>query len=156
MFPNWYELQTQYFALPQDQRRSFLASYPELSAYWEIPAIEQYAGVESERVGPRETYQYKFPNLNAYWEWKRGWEAQFPELVPYINGQAYQAVDLSQYPPMLLNQIMLYALTGEPLSSGAEALLDQIWIGAGWPAGSVEAYLNSALVPTVMQQGATP
>jgi len=122
-FPGWYEMQAEYYDLPSKQRKA---------------------------------YREKHPLLPAYWDFRRQYMAQFPQMIPFLMseeslaeavlGEDYytppqeQIVNLQDYPPALVSQMMQYQATGQ-LSSGAREVLYMIWERNGKPQGSFNDYL---------------
>ena len=123
-FPNYYTLQTQYYAQPTNADKSkFLLENPE---------------------------------YGDYVKWRNRWYQLYPEYKPIFNGDAFDRVDTSTWPPMLEDFVQLYAMTGQRLPNGAYKSLQQVWIREGQPMDSFETWLNSTVVPSMLygnQQG---
>jgi hypothetical protein len=94
----------------------------------------------------------KFPQLKAYWTWKSEMEAKYPELVPYFKGTAFKNIDMKSWNQVLVSELNYYAIGGMNLSDGAVSLLKQMWIEAGQPSGTFQAWLDSTIVPSIMNQ----
>lgn len=122
-FPNYYELQQGYYALPPSERTSYLLKNPEYAAYV---------------------------------KWRNNWYDAYPQYKPIFNGDAFDRVDTSNWPPMLEDFVRMYALTGQKLPSGAYKSLEQVWITEGQPMGDFKTWLNSTVVPSMMYGAPTP
>ena len=122
-FPNYYEVEQGYFAIPKSERASYMREHPE---------------------------------LKKYWDFKDKWQKAYPEYEPILRGQVFKRIDTSQWSPLLLDYVGMYAMTGEPLGKGAWKALEQQWIMAGSPYGDVKSWLNSQVVPALLYSGAQP
>ena len=123
-FPNWYALQQRYFGLPEgsQERRSFLAKFPQLKEYWDWnrefkaanPEIQQY----TDEYAPPE-YDYSFK---------------------------------SEITKPLERQIIAYFYSDKPLSEGAIAELNRIWrnsnVGGDYQS-FIDVVLKSLYAPTI-------
>lgn len=122
-FPNYYEVEQGYFAIPKSERASYMREHPE---------------------------------LKQYWDFKDKWQKAYPEYEPILRGQVFKRIDTSQWSPLLLDYVGMYAMTGEPLGKGAWKALEQQWIMAGSPYGDVKSWLNSQVVPALLYSGEQP
>lgn len=113
-------------------------------------AVQQgfYSLPQSERTA----YLLRFPELRRYWDWKSDYQEKHPGLDNWFNGDVYKRMDTSAWPPALLELVQYYALSGERLPKGALALLEQMWVAQGRPYGSVKAWLDSEVAPSVRNE----
>jgi hypothetical protein len=118
-FPAWYALQSYYFSLPKDERKTFLKEFPELKDYWdwnrqykkENPVIKKYTRKPSED-------QYQMPyDLGFIADFDRGTSRQL---------YAYYVMD-------------------EPLTSGALYELRLAWLNNGQIGGDFDTFLDEIL-----------
>jgi len=96
------------------------------------------------------------PQLGAYWDWKDKWYNRYPDYVPVFNGEVFKNVDTRDYPPMLVQMIQMYALTGEEIPTATRPLLEMAWIEAGRPYDNLDTWIDKDLIPSVrndMMQG---
>jgi hypothetical protein len=98
----------------------------------------------------RAAYLRKFPRLKEYWDYKKKYFKMYPELVPILKGDVFDRVDTTAWPPALLEYVQTYAYTGKHMPKGARAALEQQWIKAGMPYGSLDTWLNSQVVPSML------
>ncbi len=127
----------------QERTQKFPHYYSLQQTYYGLP--------KSEHPG----FLQRFPEYAAYVKWRNQWYDDYPELKPIFNGEAFKTIDTSGWPPMLLPYLDNYAVTGERLPSGARKMLEQIWVREGRPLGSLQAWLDSAVVPG-LRSGITP
>jgi len=119
-FPDYYEVQAGYYALPKSERKAYL---------------------------------FKNPELKAYWDWKDNWYNAYPQYKPIFNGNAFDRVDTSTWPPMLEDYVRSYALTGQRMPQGASAALQNVWIMEGQPMDNYQTWLDSTVVPGMIYGG---
>lgn len=122
-FPNYYEQQAGYYALPRSEQAAYLLKNPEYADYV---------------------------------EWRNNWYDAYPQYKPIFNGDAFDRVDTSTWPPMLEDFVRVYAMTGQKLPSGAYKSLEQVWIEQGQPMGSFKSWLNSTVVPSMLYADGAP
>jgi len=104
----------------------------------------------------KRTYLMSHPQLGAYWDWKDKWYNRYPDYVPVFNGEVFKNVDTRDYPPMLVQMIQMYALTGEEIPTATRPLLEMAWIEAGRPYDNLDTWIDKDLIPSVrndMMQG---
>jgi hypothetical protein len=95
-------------------------------------------------------YLLAHPEYAAYRKWQAGWYDAYPQFKPIFNGNVFQQVDTSEWPPALLDYVELYAMTGKRLPSGAYKALQQVWIEEGQPMDDFKSWLDSTVVPAMM------
>jgi hypothetical protein len=116
-FPNYYEVQQGYYALPTSDRAKYLLAHPD---------------------------------LKKYWDWKDSWYRYYPQYKPIFNGDAFDRVDTSTWPPALEQYVSMYAMTGERLPNGAYRALEQVWIREGRPYDNMQTWLDSVVAPAML------
>lgn len=129
----------------EERKRLFPDYYKEQAEYYALTSR-----------GEKQTYLVTHPNLKAYFNWKGNWYDKYPQYVPVFNGEVFKNVDTSNYPPMLLQMIQMYALTGEAIPGETKPLLEMAWIQEGRPYGNLDTWIEKDLIPTVkndMMQG---
>jgi hypothetical protein len=97
---------------------------------------EQY--YQLEKGSPRRSFLARFPQLKQYWEWKKGYQAEHPELAPYFDQGASAAdekpaspAELQAVTEPLSRSILVYLIGGGTLTSGAKAELNRLASSAG-------------------------
>lgn len=132
LFPDYKLQQEMYFALPEDQRRGYLATVPELKKYWDwknnyyeaVPIVQQWADEQQKRYDSGE---------NLY---------TTTTASPYAEAvQAYT----SSLSPALRSQMLLTWYLGQDVSGGARLLLMQDWEAMGRPGEDFEAWVESVI-----------
>jgi hypothetical protein len=119
-FPNWYAVQTRYFALPDEQRDAYLEQWPELEEYWEW----------------NKAYKKAHPIIEKY--------QQAPEESSNVT------LDVSfvkEFSTPLTRQLIGYYYADQPLSDGALLELQRHWKKQGLGENVdefVDLYLRSA------------
>ena len=170
-FPNWYELQQQYYALPRvtdEQKKAYLGSHPELSDTYKTVQAAYRAGDkeayskfwDAQPLDKRRAFLRSHPELANYWSWNRNFKAQHPELAGYFEDQAqeYQnntpslsEAELKQMTNPLIRQLLDYYTTGEPLSSGAWSEIKRIWELGGKKSPTINEYLDTVVSQSFVQ-----
>jgi len=136
LFPNIFDVQSEYFTLDRPGRKQYLKDYPELAAYWDwqrgffaafpptIPYIRSIEAIAGDVLGEETT----------------GGNGRYtPTTVPF---------DIQRFPSALLRQLLSYSLRGEALSSGALKLLHQEHKRTA-PWMSFEAWLEQVVYPAI-------
>jgi hypothetical protein len=138
LFPNVFQLQDQYYALPTTERKAFRAQYPMLPAYWDW----------------RREFLRQYPQMIPYIVSTESLaEAYLGETVstPAVGVGTTQAIaapkELQEFTPALLRALLGYYQADQPLSAGAQKELQRIWIQAGRPAGDLKAWLEQVVKP---------
>lgn len=125
MFPNYFMYQGVYFKLPEEKREAFLK---------------------------------KFPIVKDYWDWKDEQATTNPTIASYLDARAaaadgydteydVEAVGqmLSAFDDKLLQNVIYYQFTGEPMSTGTKASLMSLFEAAGKPGGDFNIWLQVIL-----------
>ena len=124
-----------------EQRSSMFPNYYEVErGYYNLPKSERAA------------YLVANPELKQYWDWKDNWYKRYPEYKPVFNGQVFKRIDTTTWNPLLVQYVTDYAYGGDRLPSGAYKSLEQEWIKAGRPRGSVDEWLKLDVVPAMLYQ----
>jgi hypothetical protein len=122
----------------QQRDQKFPNWYAIQTGYYSLPASEH------------SSYLMRFPELKKYWTWKDAYQANYPGMEQWFSGTVYKNTDTSAWPAALVQAITDYAMTGVKLSKGAKALLDTLWVSAGSPYGTSQAWLDSDIAPSVL------
>lgn len=127
MFPNYFVYQGVYFKLDEDKRKDFLK---------------------------------KFPIVKDYWDWKDEQAANNPTIQSYLDARAaaasadgydteydVEAVGqmLTAFDDKLMQNVIYYQFTGEPMSTGTKAALKALFDAAGKPGGDFNIWLQVIL-----------
>jgi len=121
-----------------DRKRLFPNYYTLQQAYYNLPRSEQGA------------YLFRHPELKQYFDWKKQYYRNYPDLVPIFNGEAFKTVDVSGWPSALIDTVSMYAMTGDPLPSGARDMLKIIWLREGMPMGDFDSWLENQVAPGML------
>jgi hypothetical protein len=128
-----------------EQRSSqFPNYYEQQQAYYAKPPSERAA------------FLLKNPEYADYLKWRKSWYDAYPQYKPIFNGDAFDRVDTTRWPPMLEDYVRVYAMTGQSLPNGAYKSLEQIWIQEGQPMGDFKSWLNSTVVPSMLYGAEAP
>lgn len=121
------------------QRTKYYGNYYELEqGYYALPKSQ------------RASYLLKNPELKEYWQWKDKWFKSYPQLEPILRGQVFKRIDVSNWPPGLVDYVNTYAYSGKKLPKGAFKALEQQWILEGSPYENMNTWLNSTVVPALL------
>ncbi|CAK0772511.1 hypothetical protein CCP3SC15_450001 [Gammaproteobacteria bacterium] len=121
----------------KERTEKFPSYYVIQAGYYSLPKSEQGK------------YLLKFPELKQYWDWKDKWYKAYPEYQPVFKGEVFKRVDTSGWNPALVEQVQMYALTGQRLGKGARQLLEQYWVRAGKPYDNLQSWLDSEVVASM-------
>jgi len=122
--------QKMYFSLKtDDERRAFLKQYPELAESWDwTRAIEE-----------------QDPQI-AYWNAKQdatyAYDKAFPEVNTPSPVEIRNSIAVLNLHNFTQQELLIYKVTGDPLSPGALADLQQLWESQGRPYGTIEKFLE--------------
>jgi hypothetical protein len=120
-----------YFSLKTDEeRRAFLKQYPELAESWDwTNAVEQ-----------------QDPQI-AYWNARQdatyAYDKAFPQAVTASPVEIRNSIAVLNLHNFTQQELLIYKVTGDPLSPGALADLQQLWDSQGRPYGSLEKFLEN-------------
>jgi len=98
------------------------------------------------------------PMLEDYWDWKKEYTDSNPTIKSYLEDRAakegsydteydVEAVKdmITKFDPNLLGEVLYHQYSGDPLSSGAQAELNTLFIQAGKPGGDFKLWLRVLL-----------
>ena len=102
-------------------------------------------------------FKKQHPELEQYWTWRRAFQAQHPEIIPFVNsvekvaegvlgkgyGEKYSGIDLSKLPRDIQADLFGYTFYGARLTRGSYSYLRYQWERAGRPMGSFDGWLNA-------------
>lgn len=113
-----------------------------------------YALEKNQRKG----YLKDHPELEQYWTWRRSFQAQHPEIIPFVNsvekvaegvlGKDYKdsqatGVDLQALPKDIQQDLFGYAVYGSRMPNGSYSYLRYQWEHAGRPMSSFNTWLGA-------------
>jgi uncharacterized protein Usg len=106
----------------------------------------------------RSAYKNDHPELEQYWTWRRSFQAQHPEIIPFVNsvekvaegvlGKDYKdqyatGVDLAALPKDIQADLFGYSTYGARMTQGSYSYLRYQWEQAGRPMGSFNGWLSA-------------
>ena len=142
-FPDIFQIQDRYFSLPVGQRRAFRQAHPELMEYWQFqrefaaayPKAAAY--ILSENSLSRSILGESSSGFSS------GAATKQPPR-PYLTRS-----EVRRFSRGLVMQLYALRYRGEKLMPGARAELERIWENLGKPFGSVDEWLENAVLPTI-------
>lgn len=154
MFPGVNDIQNIYYEYPKgsQERRRVLQIFPQLRGYWDwrrdylndYPEAAQF--LDSQTAEAIVRGEQKAVGMD---------NEQARRLLMYYRPTDFAAplrtadYYLENSSPVLSNELLYYALQGEPLGSGAQKELQMIWEENGKPGGSLQEFLDDVIVPTL-------
>jgi hypothetical protein len=127
LYPNYYSIQNQYYALPKGKRSAFLKQFPELKKYWEWKA----------------SYAKKHPEIQGALA-SASAEASYESATqPEISNEVMRNMQ-----PELITQLSAYFMTGENLTPGAWMALQRLWENQGRPFGDLQSWIDMQIQPS--------
>jgi GGDEF domain-containing protein len=152
LFPDIFQLQERYFALPQQQRRAFRAAHPELEQYWEFqrnfaaqyPKAAPYIltdeslarSILGERGGGRTSTGTGTGGTSR--------SVSPKPARPYLTPS-----ELRRFSRGLIMQLYALKYRREALLPGARLEIERIWRSLGEPWGNLEDWIDNAVLPTI-------
>jgi len=124
----------------EERKEKFPNYYNLQSAYYNLPPSE------------RKRFLVNFPEYAGYQKWIKQKYNDYPDLAPVIKGTVFKRIDTTNWPPSLLSVTQEAALTGDRLSSGTKAILEQVWISEGQPYGSFDSWVYNSVYPSLKNQ----
>jgi hypothetical protein len=124
-FPDYFIYQGVYYDLPKAKQKAFLKEYPIVEAYWDWK--KEYADMN--------------PTIKSYLEDRADSGGSFDTEYD-VDAVADK---LQKFDPDLLGAVIYHQWSGEPLSQGALAELNTLFVQAGKPGGDFKRWLSILL-----------
>ena len=98
----------------------------------------------------RKAFLKQYPKLKDYWEWNDEYKQEHPDIADYLTerygSQESYLEDVNDLTAPLTRALLQYYMVGKPLTSGARAELQRIWLMNGSKGGSLDDYTQQLVL----------